>query len=113
MVLFVAICRINFPCRGFPLRPVLPAKGDIALVTAELDLRSGLYDLTIEQPSVISGLPSAPADGFDLLYGVGQCQEPMAAFKQITLEVGAQAIADDGNILLVHDIDQLLDLALL
>ena len=96
--------------RRFPLRPVLTAQSDIAFIAAELDLRPGLYDLTIEQPSIISGLSPAPADGFDLFDGVGPGEEPVTPFKKVSLEVGAQAIADDGDAQVIDYVDEVLDL---
>ena len=76
-------------CLYSPLRPVLPTQSDVALVAAELDLFPFLDDLSITDPRIIRRLPSAPADGFDLLDGVGPGQKPVGSFKQISLEISA------------------------
>ena len=98
--------------RCLPLRPVLPAEGDIAFIAAEHHLGSFLDHSTIRKPRIIRRLPAAPTHGLDLLNGVSPGQKPMGAFKQIPLEVSAQAIADHGDTEVVHDVDEVLNLLL-
>ena len=66
-------------CLYSPLRPVLPAQSDVALVAAELDLFPFLDDLTIEQSRIIRRLSTAPTHGLDLLDGVSPGEEPVGA----------------------------------
>ena len=75
--------------RCLPLRPVLPAEGDIAFIAAEHHLGSFLDHSTIRKPRIIRRLPAAPTHGLDLLDGVRPGQEPVRTIEQVPLEVGA------------------------
>lgn len=87
------------------------AHGDIAVVAPQHHLGAVGNDVALPvDAGVDGGLGPAVADGLDLLNGVRHLHEPQAAGKQLCLEVGTQAEAHDGDIVLVHDGPELVDL---
>ena len=89
------------------------AQADVFVVGAEHDLLSLPGDAAFAvQPGVVRRLPAAPADGLDLLDGIGKGQKPVAAGEEVSLKVRAQAVADDGNLVFIHDANQQLHLLL-
>lgn len=96
-----------------PQLVMLAADGGVAVVGTEHDLLSlGDHEaLAIEARVAGGGLP-APAHGLDFLDLVGPCQKPHRAGEELALEVGAQAVGDDGDPQHVDDIGEALDVLL-
>ena len=86
------------------------AQRDVALVAAQQDLLAGLDHAAVCHAGVERRLAAAPADGLDLLDRVRPRHQPLAALEQISLKVRAKAVADDGDVVLIHDFHQALDL---
>ena len=84
---------------------------DIAVVAAEEDLIALGHNVSLRTDAGIGrGLSSAVADGFDLGNGVGQLEKPHTSGKQLRLEIRPQAEAQNGQILPVDELTQLIDL---
>ena len=64
------------------------------------------------KPGVEGCFFAAPADGFYLLQLIRQNQELVAAGEKLPLEVGLQAVADNGDAAIVHQMDQVVNLLL-
>ena len=64
------------------------------------------------KPGIEGRLLAAPADGLDLLQLVRHHQQVVAAGEQVALEVRPQAVADHGNIAVVHQMHQIVHLLL-
>lgn len=86
---------------------MLPAKRDIALVSAELYLFSLCDHFTVQESCIEVRSFAAPADGLDLLNIVCKLHEPLCAGKQMTLEVCPQAVADNCDAMKIHKITEL------
>ena len=89
------------------------AQPDILVVGAQHHLLTLLQHVALIVKAGVEGrLFAAPADGLDLLQLVRQHQQVIAAGKQVALEVRPQTVADDGNIAVVHQMHQIVDLLL-
>ena len=66
--------------------------------------------LTINHPTVELGLCAAKTHRRQLFDIVGYFEEPFATRKKVRLEIGTQAVGDDGNIVLLGNAVQLADL---
>ena len=64
------------------------------------------------EAGVAYGLAAAPADGLYFLDSIGPGHKPVTAFEEVALKVGAEAVADDRNVVFVHYISQKLHLVL-
>ncbi len=92
---------------------MLAADGDIALVTANHHLLTGVHRLAVFiQPQHHIGFAPTVTDGFQFHQLIGPGQQILAAGKQLTEKIGTQAVAQYGNVQLVHHITQLLNLRL-
>src|SRR5690606_468405 len=88
-----------------------PADRDVALVAADLHLRTVLHGAALGVDAHVHGrLLAAVADGLDLLKLVGPGQQVLAALEQLSAEVGAQAVAQHRDAQAVDDLAQLPDL---
>ena len=96
----------DLPRRQLARAPVPAAQRHIALVAAQHDLLALARDLAVYHARIAYGLTPAPANGFDLLDRIRPRHQPGAALEQIALEIRAQAIADDRNVHIVHDLHQ-------
>ena len=80
---------------------VFPAECRVALVPAELHLLSFGDHLTVQDTGIELCPLAAPADRFDLLDVVRQLHEPLGSGEQMTLKIRPQAIADDGDVMIM------------
>ena len=90
---------------------VFAAHGLVGLVAPDLYLLSVLDDV----PSPIEakdhgGLAATMANGLDLGQVVGPGEQITAALEELSLEVRAKAVTQDGNVVFVGDISELLNL---
>ena len=92
------------------LNVALVAHGDVAVVAAQHHLGTLGNDIAIVNTGIDGGLSTAVADGLDLLNGVRHLHQTAAAGEEPGLEVRPQAEAHDGNIIVVDDGAQLVDL---
>ena len=89
------------------------AKADILIIGSQHHLGSLLdHTAVLVKPGVEGGFFAAPADGFYLLQLIRQDQELVAAGEKLPLKVGLQPVADNGDIAVVHQVDQVVDLLL-
>ena len=65
------------------------------------------------EAGVEGGLLAAPADGLDLLQLVCHHQQMIAAGEELPFEVRPQAVAHDGDVAVVHQMHQIVDIGLL
>ena len=87
------------------------AHGNIAVVSAEKDLIAVGDDAPVfVDAGVYRGLAAAGADGFYFSDGVGKLHEPARAGEEVRQKVRAQAEAQDGQVLLIDELAQLVDL---
>ena len=109
----------NFLFVGVPRQKstvlAVPALGAKALILdiihrVDGDLRALKDELAVDLAAVADGLAPAGADGLHLLDGVSQLQKPGGAGEALEGEVGAQAVADDGDVQLYRHHEQLLGL---
>ena len=81
---------------------MLPAKGNIGVVSSEQNLCPLSYNPFL----IISGITfcraSAPADRLNLLNHIRPCQKPHTARKKLVFKICAQSIADNRNLKVVH-----------
>lgn len=106
------------PARGFsflllpyPAAPAAVAHGDVGVVPAEEHLLALGDDPAVRREArVHGGLGPAGADCLYLRYRVRQLQEPLRAGEHVRQEIGPQPEAEDGDVQLVHDVAQLVDL---
>ena len=90
---------------------MLSAHGDVRLVAADLYLCPGSHGSTIAPESHDhSCFAAAMADGLDLTQLIGKGQEFAAAFEELSLEICADAVYQDGNVHPVDDVAQLINL---
>ena len=76
----------------------------IAIISPQHDLSAlGDHPHMPVQTGVDGGLGAAGADGLDLGNGVGYLEKTAAALKEMAEEVGAQAKAKDGDIVIIDD----------
>ena len=98
---------------GISKPPVFSAKADVFVVCTENYLFANLgYASFAVEAGVAYGLAAAPADGLYFLDSIGPGHKPVTAFEEVALKVGAEAVADDGNVVFVHYISQKLHLVL-
>lgn len=83
---------------------MFPAKGGIALVAAELHLLTLCDHLSVQDTGIEVRPLTAPADCLDLLYVVGKLHQALRTGEKLASEICAQAVADDGYIMLIHQI---------
>ena len=89
------------------------AQADILVVGAQHHLRALLHHAArLIEAGIERRLLAAPTDGLDLLQLVRQHQQVVAALEQLALEVRPQAVADDGDAAVVHQMHQIVDLVL-
>ena len=87
------------------------AHGDITVVAAQEDLIALGDDIAVGADAGVRGrLAAAVADGFDLGNGVGQLKQSPAAGEELRLEIRPQAEAQNGQVLAVDKLPQLIDL---
>ena len=86
---------------------MLAAQADVLVVGPQHHLLALLDDVAaLVKAGVAQGFLAAPADGLDLLDHVRRGQQLRRAGEQLPLEVGAQAVADDGDVPVVHQIGE-------
>ena len=91
--------------------PAVAAQGHILVVAAYLHLVAVGDDVAVTIDAGIHyGLAAAGACALYLVDGVGQLKQAPGAFKQVCLEVGAQAVANHVDAIVVDDARQLVDL---
>lgn len=96
---------------GFALFEMTAAHGHVAVVSADFDLGAFPQRLPLEIGAQDhGGFAAAMTDGFDLDQIICPAEEGGAAFEQVTLKIGAQAVAEHGNIEFVGGLGQLEDL---
>ena len=83
---------------------MFPAKRNIALIAAKLYLFTLCDHLAVQQPCIEMRPLAAPAYRPYLLNIVCKLHEPLCAGKQMTLEVRPQAVADNGDVMLIDQI---------
>ena len=87
------------------------AHGDIAVVPAEEHLIAlGEHAAVFIQPGVDGGLAAAGADGLYLGYRVGKLHQTPRAGEKVREKIRPQAEAQHGDVLLIDDAAQLVDL---
>jgi len=85
--------------------------GDVAIVAADLNLGAFTDGFTVGAEAYVhGGFAAAVADGFELGEIIGEGEERAAAGKELRLEIGAQPVAEDGDIESVGYIGELFDL---
>ena len=80
------------------------AQADVLRISAQQDLLSFPHDFALMDARVKRRLAPAPADGLDLFDGICPAQQFTASFKEISLKIGAQPIADHRDVLLIHNV---------
>lgn len=83
---------------------MFPAERSVALVANELHLLSLCDHLPVQYPGIEVCPLAAPAYRLDLLDVISKLHEPLCAGEKMTSEVCPQTIADDGYIMLIHQI---------
>ena len=87
-----------------PFEEMLAAQRDVAVVSADLGLRAGRDRIALGiDPQVHGRLAPAFANRLQFDQAVAQGQQGGRAWKQMALEVRAQAVAEDRNLQLVGD----------
>ena len=96
-------------------RPYLPqlvmpaAHAHIRVVASQLHLASlGDHHAILVKAGHATGCAPAPAHGLDLLDHVGPREQPERTGEEVTLEIGAQTVGDDGDVVVVDDLRQAL-----
>ena len=91
--------------------PAFVAHGDVAVVAPQHDLVTLGDDAHIGvQAGVDGGLGPAGADGFDLGDGLCHFEKPPAAGEKMAEKIGAQTKAHDGDVVVVDDLVELVDM---
>ena len=96
------------PC----LEIALGAHADVLHIVFQIDgdLLALKDELPIDPAAVAGGLAPAGADGLHLLNGVGQLQQTGGTGEALEGEVSLQAVADDRDVQVHRDHEQLLGL---
>src|SRR5258708_2351131 len=90
------------------LEEMAAAERDIAVVAADLGLGSSRDRMALGvDAEVHRRLAAAFADRLQFDQGVGEREQGRAALEQVSLEIGAEAVAEDRNADLVADPAQL------
>ena len=76
---------------------MLPAKRDIALVTAELYLFSLCDHLSVQKSGIEMRSLTAPTDGLNLLYIVRKLHKTLSAGEKMALKISPQPVADNSD----------------
>ena len=91
--------------------PTFVAHGDVAIVSAEENLVAlGDHVAVLVQTRVDGSLGAAGADGLDLGNGVGHLKQAAATLEKMAEEVGTQAEAQNGDVVIVDDAAEGVDL---
>ena len=89
------------------------AHGYVAIIAAQHDLIAlGDHPHIPIQTGVDGGLGAAGADGLDLGHRVGHLEQAAAALEEVAEEIGAQTEAENGDVAIVDDGTQVVDLRL-
>ena len=93
------------------IEPLAVAHGHIAVIAAQQHLGTRRDHLAaFVQTGVDRGLGAAGAHRLDLGDGIGHLQQALGAGEQMGQKVGAQTEAEHRDVLLVHQIAQIVDL---
>ena len=90
-----------------------PAKRNITLISANHHLLSCPDNSSfLINPCITAGAFATPADRLDFFNLVCPRKQPLAALEKILLEISTQAVADDRNPEVIHDVNKKLNIGL-
>ena len=102
--------RLRLIGRQLALRPMPAAQAHIAFAAAQHNLFALPHHFAVYHARVADGFFAAPADGLDLLDGVGPGQQPLAALEKLVAEITPQAVGDHRHVVDIHHPHQTLHL---
>ena len=102
---------VTFHALYLAASPAFAAAGDVAFVAADFHLLPFGQDFAVGiDAGIDDGFSSAGACGFHFIDSVGHFKEAAGTLEEVSLKVGAQAVADDVDAEVVDDSGELVDL---